>query len=98
MKCQVLFLSKDNIVYEKKDCRLLLFYRPTSLLKRVMLLLELASMVTVGRGRGFDPRRVQQHSFVETEHGIFSAVILSLPLIPEGQLSVFGERMCTSTV
>ena len=27
----------------------------------------------------------------------FSTVILSLPLIQEGQLSVSGERMCTNT-
>ena len=36
-----------------------------------------------------------QHSFVEIDHEIFSMVILSLPLIQEGQLSVSGERMCT---
>ena len=42
-------------------------------------------------GRGFYLRWVRQHSFVE----IFSTVILSLPLIQEGQLSVSGERMCT---
>ena len=45
-------------------------------------------------GRGFDPRRGRQHSFVEIDHEIFSTVILSLPLIQEGQLSVSGERMC----
>ena len=45
-------------------------------------------------GRGFNPRRGRQHSFVEIDHEIFSAVILSLPLIQEGQLSVSGERMC----
>ena len=28
-------------------------------------------------------------------HEIFSTVILSLPQIQEGQLSVSGERMCT---
>ena len=37
-------------------------------------------------------------SFVETDHEIFSTVILSLPLIQEGQLSVSGERMCTILV
>ena len=47
-------------------------------------------------GRGFNPRRGRQHSFVE--HEIFSTVILSLPLIQEGQLSVSGERMCTILV
>ena len=29
---------------------------------------------------------------------VFSTVILSLPLIQEGQLSVSGERMCTILV
>ena len=49
-------------------------------------------------GRGFNPRRGRQHSFVEIDHEIFSTVILSLPLIQEGQLSVSGERMCTVLV
>ena len=49
-------------------------------------------------GRGFDPRRGRQHSFVEIDHEIFSTVILSLPLIQEGQLSVSGKRMCTILV
>ena len=49
-------------------------------------------------GRGFDPCRGLQHSFVEIDHEIFSTVILSLPLIQEGQLSVSGERMCTILV
>ena len=49
-------------------------------------------------GRGFDPRRGRQHSFVKIDHEIFSMVILSLPLIQEGQLSVSGERMCTLLV
>ena len=35
--------------------------------------------------------------FVEIDHEIFSTVILSLPLIQDGQLSVSGERMCTRT-
>ena len=48
--------------------------------------------------RGFDPRRGRQHSFVEIDHEIFSTVILSLPLIQEGQLSVSGERICTILV
>ena len=46
-------------------------------------------------GRGFNPHRGQQHSFVEIDHEIFSTVILSPQLIQEGQLSVSGERMCT---
>ena len=41
-------------------------------------------------GRGFNPRRGRQHSFVEIDHEILSTVILSLPLIQEGQLSVSG--------
>ena len=49
-------------------------------------------------GRGYKPRRGRQHSFVEIDHEIFSTVILSLPLIQEGQLSVSGERMCTILV
>ena len=48
--------------------------------------------------RGFNPCRGRQHSFVEIDHEIFSTVILSLPLIHEGQLSVSGERMCTILV
>ena len=49
-------------------------------------------------GRGFNPRRGRQHSFVEIDHEIFSTVILSLLLIQEGQLSVSGKRMCTILV
>ena len=44
-------------------------------------------------GRGFNPRWGRQHSFVEIDHEIFSTVILSLPLIQEGQLSVSGKRL-----
>ena len=39
-----------------------------------------------------------QHSFVEIDHEIFSMVILSLPLIQEGQLSISGKRLCTILV
>ena len=49
-------------------------------------------------GRGFNPRRGRQNSFMEIDHELFSMVILSLPLIQEGQLSVSGERMCTILV
>ena len=38
----------------------------------------------------------QQH-FVEIDHEISSMTVVSLSLIQEGQLSVSGERMCTST-
>ena len=50
------------------------------------------------RPTGDNPRRGRQHSFVEIDHELFSTVILSLPLIQEGQLSVSGERMCTVLV
>ena len=49
-------------------------------------------------GHGFNPRRVRQQSFVEIDREIVSTVILSLPLIQEGQLSVSGKRMCTILV
>ena len=49
-------------------------------------------------GRGFNPCRGRQHSFMEIDHEIFSMFILSLPLIQEGQLSVSRERMCTILV
>ena len=49
-------------------------------------------------GCRFNPHRVRQHSFVEIDCEIFSTVILSLPLIQEGQLSVSGKRMCTILV
>ena len=39
-----------------------------------------------------------QDSFVVIDHEIFSAVILSLPLIQGGQLSFSGKRMCTVRV
>ena len=49
-------------------------------------------------GRKFNPRRGWQHSFVEIDDEIFSTVILSIPLIQEGQMSVSGERMFTILV
>ena len=49
------------------------------------------------RSRVQPPPR-SEHFFVEIDHEIFSTVILSLPLIQEGQLSVSGERMCTILV
>ena len=45
----------------------------------------------------FDPRWGQQQSSMKIDHEIFSLVIFSLLLIQEGQLSVCGNRMCTST-
>ena len=47
---------------------------------------------------GSTPAEVGNILFVEIDHEIFSTVILSLPLIQEGQLSVSGERMCTIPV
>ena len=37
-------------------------------------------------------------SDVEIDREIFSMIILSLPLIQEGQLSLSGKRMCTILV
>ena len=48
-------------------------------------------------GCGFNCRG-RQHSFEEIDREVFSMVILSLPLIQEGKLSVSGERMCTILV
>ena len=48
-------------------------------------------------GRGFNHRQGRQHSFVEIDHEIFSTVILSLPLIQEGQLSDSGEKNVHNT-
>ena len=36
--------------------------------------------------------------FVEIDHEIFSTVILSLPLIQDGQLSASGKSMCALLV
>ena len=47
---------------------------------------------------GSTPTEVGNILFVETDHEIFSTVIISLPLIQEGQLSVSDERMCTTQV
>ena len=40
----------------------------------------------------------RQYSFIEVDHEIFSTVILSHPLIQEGQLSVSAERMTLCTI
>ena len=44
------------------------------------------------------PRRVGNILSWRFDHEIFSMVILSLPLIQEGQLSVSGEIICTTLV
>ena len=77
---------------------------PSSCHSHYLLLLYLFGYKTISPsdwrpgGRGFNPRRGRQYSFMEIDHEIFSTVILSLPLIQEGQLSVSGERMCTILV
>ena len=47
-------------------------------------------------GRGFDSRWFRQHSFVKNILKTLPMVILSLPLIQEGQLLVPGEIMANS--
>ena len=42
--------------------------------------------------------RVLQYSFLEIDYEIFSMVILTLPLIQEGQLSVSDKGMCSILV
>ena len=59
---------------------------------------QLVACPTGEGGCGFNPRRGRQHSFVEIDDEIFSMVILSLPLMQEGQLSVSGKGMCTILV
>ena len=45
----------------------------------------------------FDPHQVRQHTSMDIGLEIFSTVIFSLLLNPEGQLLVSGERLCTCT-
>ena len=40
----------------------------------------------------------RQHAFVEIDLELFSTIILSLPLIQEGQLSFSNKIMCTILV
>ena len=47
---------------------------------------------------GLTPARVGNILSWRFDHEIFSTVILSLPLIQEGQLYVSGKRMCTILV
>ena len=81
--------SSEAILIHIQNIR---FFKPASVAQ-----LDAPSDWRLG-SRGFNPRRGRQHSFVEIDHEIFSTVILSLPLIQEGQLSVSGERMCTILV
>ena len=60
-----------------------------------MASVALGCMLTGEQGTGWIPTR-PGNTFVEADYEIFSKVILSLPLIPEGHLSVSGKRMHTS--
>ena len=46
----------------------------------------------------FDPHRVRQHSFVEIDHEIFSAFILFLLLIQEGQFEGWAQDCSNSNI
>ena len=52
--------------------------------------------LTASRGHKFESQP-GPITFVEIDHGSISRVILPLPLIQEGHLSVTGESICTST-
>ena len=45
----------------------------------------------------FNARLTGDQEVASLDHEIFSTVILSLPLIQKGQLSVFGEKNVHST-
>ena len=78
-------------------------YYPTYILKGLFSLIAMinkywpTSVAQLDTPSGWRPGG-RQHTFMEIDHEIFSTVILSLPLIQEGQLSVSGERMCTLLV
>ena len=109
MKCQILFPGKDKknipicrllkilprvLSIKRRSCnRYVIVQKLQNYLTASVAQLDAPSDWRPG-GRGFNPRRGRQHSFVEIDREIFSTVILSLPLIQEGQLSVSGERMC----
>ena len=61
---------------------------------------SLASVTLLDARSTGDQEVAVRHSFGNilswrSDHEIFSTIILSLPLIQEGQLSVSGKRMCT---
>ena len=85
----------------------LVFFNPKVLifflsLQENMLLASVAQLDAPSNwrpgGRGFNPRQGRQHSLMEIDREIFSRVIVSLPLIQEGQLSISGKGMCTILV
>ena len=57
---------------------------------------QLIWIYTVCKGRP-DPGSAGQGLMVNLDHEIISTVILFRPLTQEGQLSVTGDSMCTST-
>ena len=59
-------------------------------LRARLKIMEVASLTPTGSATSFHEQKI--------DHEIFSTVLLSLPLIQEGQLSVSGERMCTILV
>ena len=61
---------------------------------------QLDARLTGDQVAGLNPTNPlgRQHSFLEINHEIFAMVILSIPLIQEGQLTVPGERMWTILV
>ena len=62
------------------------------------LVAQLDSFLTADQEvAGSTPARLATF-FCGNDHEIFSMVILSLPLLQEGQLSMSGERMCTLLV
>ena len=94
---EVLLMSTQNVLCNTRKVPLCSLQSMEALMPASVAQLDAPSDWRPG-GRGFNPRRGQQHSFVEIDHEIFSTVILSLPLIQEGQLLVSGERMCTILV
>ena len=86
-----------SVFVEEKSNSLQTYYRHIEHVQEDVAQLDAPSDWRPG-GCGVNSRQDRQHSFVEFDHAIFSTVILSLPLIQEGQLSVSGERMCTILV
>ena len=54
---------------------------------------HLAAHPTGDQEVAVQPQPIRQQTFMEMDNRILSTVILSLPLIKEGQLSVSGERI-----
>ena len=54
---------------------------------------QLGAHPTWSGGPRFDPLQVRQHSFVDIDNEIFATVILSLPLIQEGEISFWRKNV-----